>query len=110
MLYLAPQYERDEECETSALGLRTLPVSLRSSFNAFLAIRCVTNLSNVRRKKTRCPGEKPCCSFCARLGQECTYYAPISGTDAHHTSRSSDMELRIDGIEDKLDRLIDHMR
>lgn len=30
-----------------------------------------------RRKKTRCPGEKPVCSFCARLGQTCVY----SGAD-----------------------------
>lgn len=26
-----------------------------------------------RRKKTRCPGEKPMCSYCARLGQVCFY-------------------------------------
>ena len=26
-----------------------------------------------RRKKGRCPGEKPTCSLCARLGQTCTY-------------------------------------
>lgn len=25
------------------------------------------------RKKTRCPGEKPICSFCERLGQKCIY-------------------------------------
>lgn len=35
-----------------------------------------------RRKKTRCSGERPVCSFCARLGQDCHYndsYAPLSG-------------------------------
>lgn len=26
-----------------------------------------------RRKKTRCSGERPVCSFCARLGQNCRY-------------------------------------
>ncbi|PLB53075.1 hypothetical protein P170DRAFT_122974 [Aspergillus steynii IBT 23096] len=26
-----------------------------------------------RRKKTKCPGEKPACSFCRRLNQRCTY-------------------------------------
>lgn len=26
-----------------------------------------------RRKKTRCPGEKPICSFCERLHQKCVY-------------------------------------
>ncbi|KAJ9606277.1 hypothetical protein H2200_009238 [Cladophialophora chaetospira] len=28
---------------------------------------------NCRRKKTRCSGEKPVCSFCARLSQHCTW-------------------------------------
>ena len=28
---------------------------------------------NCRRKKGRCPGERPICSLCARLGQECFY-------------------------------------
>ncbi|PON24929.1 hypothetical protein TGAM01_v206010 [Trichoderma gamsii] len=28
---------------------------------------------NCRRKKTRCPGERPVCSFCSRLGQACRY-------------------------------------
>ncbi|KAK6823807.1 hypothetical protein RU639_006240 [Aspergillus parasiticus] len=26
-----------------------------------------------RRKKTKCPGEQPICSFCRRLNQKCTY-------------------------------------
>ncbi|KAJ5509821.1 hypothetical protein N7527_011964 [Penicillium freii] len=26
-----------------------------------------------RRKKARCPGEKPTCSLCHRLGQHCSY-------------------------------------
>lgn len=26
-----------------------------------------------RRKKTKCPGEKPICSFCERLRQKCVY-------------------------------------
>ncbi|CAK7202664.1 hypothetical protein SEUCBS139899_005390 [Sporothrix eucalyptigena] len=28
---------------------------------------------NCRRKKARCPGQKPACSFCVRLGQPCSY-------------------------------------
>ncbi|KAL1959495.1 hypothetical protein VTO42DRAFT_1940 [Malbranchea cinnamomea] len=32
---------------------------------------------NCRRKKVRCYGEQPACSFCARLGQQCIYpYTP----------------------------------
>jgi hypothetical protein len=30
-----------------------------------------------RRKKTRCPGEKPACSSCARLKQVCAYPAAV---------------------------------
>lgn len=29
------------------------------------------------RKKARCPGEKPVCSLCQRLGQHCTYAAQV---------------------------------
>jgi Fungal Zn(2)-Cys(6) binuclear cluster domain len=28
---------------------------------------------DTRRKKSKCPGEQPVCSHCARLNQECTY-------------------------------------
>ncbi|PKX89883.1 Zn(II)2Cys6 transcription factor domain-containing protein, partial [Aspergillus novofumigatus IBT 16806] len=28
-----------------------------------------------RRKKARCPGERPTCSLCQRLGQRCSYNA-----------------------------------
>ncbi|PQK12445.1 hypothetical protein BB8028_0003g10620 [Beauveria bassiana] len=28
---------------------------------------------NCRRKKARCPGERPVCSFCSRLSQDCRY-------------------------------------
>lgn len=33
----------------------------------------LTALFRPRRKKTRCPGERPACAFCMRLGQQCTY-------------------------------------
>ncbi|CAK1360237.1 unnamed protein product [Cercospora beticola] len=36
---------------------------------------------NCRRKKTRCPGERPACAFCVRLGQACRYAdAPSAAT------------------------------
>ncbi|KAJ5295474.1 hypothetical protein N7508_010295 [Penicillium antarcticum] len=38
-----------------------------------------------RRKKARCPGEKPTCSLCHRLGQRCSYEAQ---TASHARSRS----------------------
>ncbi|UPK96105.1 hypothetical protein LCI18_007040 [Fusarium solani-melongenae] len=33
---------------------------------------------NCRRKKTRCSGQRPCCSFCARLRQKCSYDKVLS--------------------------------
>jgi hypothetical protein len=36
-----------------------------------LPLQNLTN--NIRRKKTRCSGERPVCSFCSRLRQNCRY-------------------------------------
>ncbi|OQE39204.1 hypothetical protein PENCOP_c007G04675 [Penicillium coprophilum] len=36
-----------------------------------------------RRKKARCPGEKPSCSLCHRLGQRCSY-GPQTSRAKHH--------------------------
>lgn len=35
-------------------------------------------VTDIRRKKTRCPGEKPICSHCARLRQNCYYGDDVS--------------------------------
>jgi hypothetical protein len=35
-----------------------------------------------RRKKARCPGEKPTCSLCQRLGQRCSYNARRAASGA----------------------------
>ena len=35
--------------------------------------RVLQACENCRRKKTRCPGERPRCSTCSRLGQSCRY-------------------------------------
>ncbi|KAL4937862.1 hypothetical protein BDV06DRAFT_232295, partial [Aspergillus oleicola] len=53
-----------------------------------------------RRKKSRCPGERPACSYCQRLGQTCEY----AGGEEPDSARK--MEQRIEGIEGKLDALI----
>lgn len=58
----------------------------RPSFDDKLKLVC-------RRKKSRCPGERPQCSLCARLEQFCVYAAP-SGFNAaaaalHNDSYSS---------------------
>ncbi|RVX67964.1 hypothetical protein B0A52_08374 [Exophiala mesophila] len=59
---------------------------------------------NCRRKKSRCSGEKPVCSFCARLKQECSYDdGPI------HASMTSANEInlaaRVALLESKLSML-----
>ncbi|KAF9889819.1 hypothetical protein FE257_006909 [Aspergillus nanangensis] len=74
-----------------------------------------------RRKKARCPGEKPICSLCQRLGQRCTYGAqaaltragrsrtsttpdqPGSSGDSHQSEHAS--HERFQRIEDRLDRM-----
>ncbi|WQF84380.1 Putative zn(2)Cys(6) fungal-type DNA-binding domain-containing protein [Colletotrichum destructivum] len=63
-----------------------------------------------RRKKSRCPGERPICSFCERLGQPCVYNTPGEVPDAQQqTRRNSDMESRLASLEHKMDRLIEHL-
>ncbi|KAI6360758.1 hypothetical protein MCOR25_006645 [Pyricularia grisea] len=54
---------------------------------------------NCRRKKTRCPGEKPACSSCVRLSQSCTY--PVL-----RNSQSGRSDERLQNLEDKLDLLL----
>ncbi|KAI9375493.1 hypothetical protein BJX61DRAFT_129432 [Aspergillus egyptiacus] len=57
-----------------------------------------------RRKKSRCPGEKPVCSFCQRLGQQCVY-APGDGE-----APAADIAKRLSSVEDKLDELTRSLR
>lgn len=43
-----------------------------------------------RRKKTRCPGEKPVCSFCERLRQKCVYTGSAETGSAETIDESSE--------------------
>lgn len=82
-----------------------------------------------RRKKNRCPGEKPVCSYCARLGlaTTCTYAGPsarASWVDAGDTSSISllgDQSLngttyrptlhdKFAGLDDKVTEVLDQVR
>ncbi|KAE8348972.1 hypothetical protein BDV28DRAFT_142243 [Aspergillus coremiiformis] len=74
-----------------------------------------------RRKKARCPGEKPICSLCQRLGQRCTYgsqaapsravTAEASPTNGQEPSPGEPSEgnlstsQRFQRIEDRLDKM-----
>ncbi|KAE8142486.1 hypothetical protein BDV38DRAFT_294359 [Aspergillus pseudotamarii] len=52
---------------------------------------------NCRRKKTRCPGEKPACSNCVRLKQSCTYIA-ANFSLTRQQDRLAHLEKKIDLI------------
>ncbi|KAH8649197.1 hypothetical protein BX600DRAFT_442459 [Xylariales sp. PMI_506] len=68
-----------------------------------------------RRKKTRCPGEKPVCSFCARLSQPCTFSDGIGTTVLSNTKKTrgtqhaeettTTLENRFELLEAKVDRM-----
>ncbi|KAJ5129603.1 uncharacterized protein N7515_005642 [Penicillium bovifimosum] len=60
-----------------------------------------------RRKKSRCPGEKPICSYCERLGQQCVYSSTeIAEQGLGHSNK---MEERISGIEGRLEQLMEYI-
>ncbi|KAJ5129051.1 uncharacterized protein N7443_006168 [Penicillium atrosanguineum] len=42
-----------------------------------------------RRKKARCPGEKPACSLCQRLGQHCAYGSQAAAKQARDNRATS---------------------
>ncbi|PVH75482.1 hypothetical protein DL98DRAFT_593093 [Cadophora sp. DSE1049] len=74
---------------------------------------------NCRRKKSKCPGEKPQCSICGRLGQNCLYEAQENDGRKRKRSpeRSHDGNLaggevskRFGNIEQKLEELAASMQ
>ncbi|KAI4593723.1 hypothetical protein KJ359_009002 [Pestalotiopsis sp. 9143b] len=48
---------------------------------------------NCRRKKTKCTGEKPTCSFCQRLRQQC-YYLPRDGKKHQDSHREAHEKVK----------------
>ncbi|KAI0535040.1 fungal-specific transcription factor domain-containing protein [Xylaria digitata] len=59
---------------------------------------------NCRRKKTRCPGERPICSFCARLQQDRQYdgsWLPSNEAD-RLTLKAQTLAARVATIESQL--------
>ncbi|PLB40370.1 Zn(II)2Cys6 transcription factor domain-containing protein [Aspergillus candidus] len=70
-----------------------------------------------RRKKARCPGEKPTCSLCQRLGQNCSYglqalnRVGTRSSTSHGPARSEARDAdcpsshRIQRIEDRLEEM-----
>ncbi|KAH7385815.1 fungal-specific transcription factor domain-containing protein [Pyrenochaeta sp. MPI-SDFR-AT-0127] len=66
---------------------------------------------NCRRKKTRCSGERPVCSFCARLGQTCRYndsYSSDPATSSYNCilqQENSGLATRVALLESRLSLL-----
>ncbi|KAJ5187917.1 hypothetical protein N7449_010911 [Penicillium cf. viridicatum] len=74
-----------------------------------------------RRKKARCPGEKPTCSLCHRLGQCCSYgpqasrvrshsaSAPVQIQETQHSTNETQGDIsssgRLQRIEERLDMM-----
>ncbi|KAJ5374395.1 hypothetical protein N7517_006401 [Penicillium concentricum] len=74
-----------------------------------------------RRKKARCPGEKPSCSLCHRLGQRCSYgpqpshaknhsvSAPVQSQETQHSTNEIQGDIptsgRLQRIEERLDMM-----
>ncbi|KAL2069981.1 hypothetical protein VTL71DRAFT_14661 [Oculimacula yallundae] len=73
---------------------------------------------DVSRKKSKCPGEKPQCSICSRLGQACVY--ETQETEGRKRKRSpdrsrnelpgGDVSKRFGNIEQKLEELAASMQ
>ncbi|KAI9367762.1 hypothetical protein BJX61DRAFT_526975 [Aspergillus egyptiacus] len=53
---------------------------------------------NCRRKKTRCPGEKPACSGCVRLNQQCSYAAAGGSTSGPSKDRIAELEEKVNQL------------
>ena len=72
-----------------------------------------------RRKKGKCPGERPVCSLCARLNQQCSYLgepvddhepaaSPLSSRVMQSGNRISKTPREdVDSLHNKLDKILD---
>lgn len=71
--------------------------------------RVLQACENCRRKKTRCPGERPRCSNCTRLRQHCQY--PNAELQVHSDGPAQSsirtLENRLSQLEDKLDLILE---
>ncbi|KAJ5295471.1 transcriptional regulator family: Fungal Specific TF [Penicillium antarcticum] len=61
-------------------------------------------LMSYRRKKTRCPAEKPSCSSCVRLNQPCLY------TSISRSSRGGPSDDRLAFLEEKVNLILSGSR
>ncbi|THX40290.1 hypothetical protein D6D10_03596 [Aureobasidium pullulans] len=59
-----------------------------------------------RRKKSRCPGEKPACSLCTRLKQTCIYADDGSMPEIRSAAIERRMNARFSELENRLESLL----
>lgn len=84
------------------------PVTTTSAARRSRARRILQACHNCRRKKTRCPGERPQCSTCIRLGQTCRFPGyPAGEGPAHNIGDAglADQTVYIRRLEGRLARL-----
>ncbi|KAF5660291.1 hypothetical protein FHETE_9033 [Fusarium heterosporum] len=62
--------------------------------------------NNCRRKKVRCPGEKPRCSACTRLHQQCSFAEVLEPSEDSANRIDTYVNDRLEQLEDKLDTLM----
>ena len=67
-------------------------------------------ISLARRKKMRCPGEKPNCSHCVRLDQACEYPEKFAQDAGQSGDQKSNLELRLAELEKRLDTMQERSR
>lgn len=71
---------------------------------------CLILIHHYRRKKARCPAERPICSFCKRLNQVCEYDGPpVQEQPAKSISQSKSLKLaeRVAELESRIAMLTD---
>ncbi|CEI61379.1 unnamed protein product [Fusarium venenatum] len=68
--------------------------------------RATQACDNCRRKKIRCPGERPQCSACSRLRQHCSFVETASVSEQSTSQVDPTVSSRLEQLEDKLDNLI----
>lgn len=69
--------------------------------------RILQACENCHRKKTRCPGEKPGCSNCTRLQQQCKYPGDEADGTIQQTVAPRNIEDRLAQLEEKLDLILE---
>jgi hypothetical protein len=77
--------------QTHAGSLSELQVS---SPPLFSTLTNATADDRPRRKKTRCPGGRPACEYCLRLGQICEYASDsMTSTNVNRVRRASSISM-----------------